>query len=339
MPLLVAAGSASAQVALGIGPLEPAGAFREQIGVPISLVCPASDGGNAKVYGTDVYIDSSPICAAAIHAGVLKPGVAGTVTLVMGKGVEAYKGSERNGVTSLEYGRWDFSYSFVTEPAAGTITWRTMWKYVPKEFAGPVELVCPPGDGSSGAVWGTDVYTTETSICGAAVHAGVINAKEGGPVSVTRAPGEEKYAGTERNGVVSRSTGGAADAFTVSAGTVVVGTPPQLPPPPPAEPPVTPPEEPPASTGTPPPDPNCTTSTGAPALCITLAGWTGAGAGHVPAQPAAPPLTVAIAGWTGAGAGYVTQPPQAAGPPPPLTVTLVGWTGVGAGYVRRGDER
>ena len=214
----LAAAPTSAQVALGIGPLESAGVFREAVGVPKTVVCPAGDGSKASVYGTDVYTDGSPICAAAIHAGVLKPGVAGAVTLVAGSGADAFKGSERNGVTTHSYDRWPYSYSFVSEPVPGTISWRTVWKYLPKEFDGPVELICPPGDPSSAPAWGTDVYTTETSICVAAVHAGIIGPKEGGPVTVVRAPGQDSYAASEQNGVSSRAAGASADAFTVSGG-------------------------------------------------------------------------------------------------------------------------
>lgn len=349
--LLLTAAPAGAQVALGVGPLEPAGAFRDAVGEPKTFVCPASDGSKASVYGTDIYLDSSPICAAAIHAGVLEPGVSGAVTLVMGKGADGVKGSERNGITSLSYGSWEYTYSFLREPAPGTINWRTMWKYVPKEFEGPVELVCPPGDAMTGLVWGTDVYTTESSICVAAVHVGAINAKEGGPVAVARAPGQEKYVASERNGVSSRATGASGDAFTVSVGTALVPDAPI------DEPAGNPPEEPPLTAGTPPqtpPDPDCTTPAGALAVCITLAGWTGEGPGYVapppvPEDPAmapapVPPLAVTLAGWTGEGAGYVAPPPvpedpaMVPAPVAPLTVTLPGWTGEGVGYVEETND-
>ena len=384
----LAAAPASAQVALGIGPLESAGVFREAVGVPKTVVCPAGDGSKASVYGTDVYTDGSPICAAAIHAGVLKPGVAGAVTLVAGTGADAFKGSERNGVTTRSYDRWPYSYSFVREPVPGTISWRTVWKYLPKEFDGPVELICPPGDPSSAPAWGTDVYTTETSICVAAVHAGIIGPKEGGPVTVVRAPGQDSYAASEQNGVSSRAAGASADAFTVSGGALAgAGSAP-------------------GGTATleptgdvdldaahlrhddddgchaivaaridrsaaertcrarggrtgrgtaahgrdtpPPPVPTCTSPAGTPAVCITLAGWTGTGAGHVPPPPApedpamaaapVPPLTVTLAGWTGEGAGYVAPPPAAAAPRPAADdhAARLDWRGR---RVCRGDKR
>jgi hypothetical protein len=57
-------------------------------------------------------------------------------------------------------------------------------------------------------VWGTDVYMEQSDLCRAAVHAGAITT-EGGPVSVTRAEGQELYAGSSRNGVTTHEYGSA----------------------------------------------------------------------------------------------------------------------------------
>lgn len=59
---------------------------------------------------------------------------------------------------------------------------------------------CPPG-GSLNPVWGTDTYTDDSSVCTAAVHAGVISFEEGGIVVVRIGPGHSAYVGTTRNGV------------------------------------------------------------------------------------------------------------------------------------------
>ena len=52
----------------------------------------------------------------------------------------------------------------------------------------------------SGAVWGTMTYTSDSSICVAAVHAGVIPAS-GGTVTAEAAPGCDTYPGTANNGI------------------------------------------------------------------------------------------------------------------------------------------
>lgn len=63
---------------------------------------------------------------------------------------------------------------------------------------------CPPGgDLTSRTVWGTDVYTDDSSICIAAVHAGKINRIQGGVVEIEIRPGQSSYTGTSRNGVTT----------------------------------------------------------------------------------------------------------------------------------------
>lgn len=61
---------------------------------------------------------------------------------------------------------------------------------------------CAARDAASGPVWGTDVYTDDSSVCRAAVHAGIIGF-DGGVVTVVALPGRQSYAASERNGVVS----------------------------------------------------------------------------------------------------------------------------------------
>lgn len=75
--------------------------------------CPAIDQPKNRVYGTDTYTADSPICQAAIHAGVLKRGRAGAVTIEIGRGAREYLGSTQNGVTSASFGPYASSYTFV----------------------------------------------------------------------------------------------------------------------------------------------------------------------------------------------------------------------------------
>lgn len=75
---------------------------------------------------------------------------------------------------------------------------------------------CPPG-GASGSVWGTEVYTSDSSICTAAVHAGLIHPQQGGVVTVRRRGGQEAFKGSERNGVATRDWRSWPEAFTFAA--------------------------------------------------------------------------------------------------------------------------
>ncbi len=58
-----------------------------------------------------------------------------------------------------------------------------------------------------GEIWGDGVYTDDSSLAAAAVHAGVLRQEEEGVVSVRILPGRKEYAGVEKNGVVSESYG------------------------------------------------------------------------------------------------------------------------------------
>ncbi len=74
-------------------------------------------------------------------------------------------------------------------------------------------IYCPAG--CTGSVWGTDIYTDDSSVCTAARHAGVI-ADAGGYVAVTILEGQESYAGSERNGVASSDWGSWERSFSVA---------------------------------------------------------------------------------------------------------------------------
>ena len=77
-----------------------------------------------------------------------------------------------------------------------------------------VDYVCPAG-GTAHSVWGTDVYTDDSSVCTAAVHAGVITLEEGGTVTIEIRPGESSYEASERNGITSGSWGSWTGSFVV----------------------------------------------------------------------------------------------------------------------------
>jgi hypothetical protein len=59
---------------------------------------------------------------------------------------------------------------------------------------------CSPG-GTPGTVYGTDVYTDDSSVCTAAVHAGRIQLNQGGTVTIEVRPGQRRYSGSSRHGV------------------------------------------------------------------------------------------------------------------------------------------
>src|SRR5207249_1473748 len=56
---------------------------------------------------------------------------------------------------------------------------------------------------TDGTVYGSGVYTDDSVLAAAAVHAGILKAGQKGLVKVTILPGQAKYEGSSRNGVTS----------------------------------------------------------------------------------------------------------------------------------------
>lgn len=180
--------------------------YRGQEGRRLSFICPASDRWFRPVWGTDVYTIDSKLCSAAIHAGRLQYGKSGLVTITVGAHGEPYVGSVRNGVTSESYDVYPMSFTFDTSSEPAPVEWQTSVYGMPGDFTGRIAVVCPEKSDLSAKVWGEDVYTLDSSICVAAVHAGVITSA-GGPVQLAMAPGRDKYVGSTRHGVTSTSWG------------------------------------------------------------------------------------------------------------------------------------
>ena len=65
---------------------------------------------------------------------------------------------------------------------------------------------CSP-NGAPATVWGTNVYTDDSSICTAAVSAGLITFQAGGSVTIEIRQGQSSYTGSTRNGVTSKGYG------------------------------------------------------------------------------------------------------------------------------------
>jgi hypothetical protein len=75
---------------------------------------------------------------------------------------------------------------------------------------------CPPADETRiDTVWGTDVYTDDSSVCTAAVHAGAITVEDGGQVTIEILPGQDSYVASEQNGIESSSYGPWGGSFSV----------------------------------------------------------------------------------------------------------------------------
>jgi hypothetical protein len=68
---------------------------------------------------------------------------------------------------------------------------------------------------ASGSIWGTELYTSDSHLGTAAVHAGLLQVGQKGVVRVTILPGQPIYEGTTKNGVTSASYGEWGVSFKV----------------------------------------------------------------------------------------------------------------------------
>jgi LCCL domain len=84
---------------------------------------------------------------------------------------------------------------------------------------------CPPGKPLPHRVAGSGPYTDDSSICTAAVHAGVIRPKDGGDVTIEIRPGLSRYDGSDRNYIASADYAGRWDGSFVIVHRDVEGTP------------------------------------------------------------------------------------------------------------------
>jgi len=106
----------------------------------------------------------------------------------------------------------------VTQPPVTTIgsTQTIGWNTTPSDKRGrngqQFMYNCSP-NGAPATVWGTDVYTDDSSICTAAVHAGLISFQAGGTVTIEIRQGQQSYTGSSRNGVVTKGYGSWYSSF------------------------------------------------------------------------------------------------------------------------------
>lgn len=71
---------------------------------------------------------------------------------------------------------------------------------------------------AGGSIWGTDIYTTDSMLAMAAVHAGVLKAGETGVVRLKILPSPASFAGTVRNGVATSNFGRYSGAYQILKG-------------------------------------------------------------------------------------------------------------------------
>lgn len=178
--------------------------------------CPANPTDAFRsIYGNDTYTTDSPICVAALHAGLFVRASGGNVKFRIKGNQTFYVGAVRNSVQSNFFGSYPYSYSFIDIGSGAEIvsnsipevTWaqtaQPLYTYLEQQFT----FYCPSGVGLTRSVWGTGTYTYDSSLCTAAVHAGKISVINGGVITIQIKPGAASYTGSLSNGISSNSYG------------------------------------------------------------------------------------------------------------------------------------
>jgi hypothetical protein len=187
--------------------------INRQLPTPFSCTCSAQATTESAVWGTDFYTDDSGLCRAALHAGVISS-QGGPITVNRTAGRTLYVGSTRHGVISGDFPAFPNSIEFkgaAPPPPGPGLCPRSLG--INRELPTPFTCRCSAEATQSGAAWGTDVYTDDSSICRAAFHAGKIPLT-GGTVTVVRGEGRALFVGSTRNGVQSSDFGAFPNSIT-----------------------------------------------------------------------------------------------------------------------------
>lgn len=94
------------------------------------------------------------------------------------------------------------------------ISWRDSASSVSANVGQDFKYKCPES-GTISQIYGTDIYTSGSSICSAAVHAGIIGAKNGGNVKIRSLGPQDFFNAAIRNEVSSRRYGPYSGSFTL----------------------------------------------------------------------------------------------------------------------------
>ncbi|XP_035765351.1 cysteine-rich secretory protein LCCL domain-containing 1 isoform X2 [Neolamprologus brichardi] len=173
--------------------------------------CPAGClDATGKVVGTVYYEMQSSVCRAGLHAGVIDND-GGWMDVTRQGRKDFFIKSYKNGVQSL--GKYQSANSFtVSRVTVKAITCETtVAQLCPYER--PVKhcprLYCPRNcveeNPHISRVIGTRIYSDKSSICRAAVHAGVIRNDVGGYIDVMPVDKRKHYIASYQNGISSES--------------------------------------------------------------------------------------------------------------------------------------
>uniref|UniRef100_A0A8C4HKD6 Cysteine-rich secretory protein LCCL domain containing 2 n=1 Tax=Dicentrarchus labrax TaxID=13489 RepID=A0A8C4HKD6_DICLA len=172
--------------------------------------CPANClNKKGKVWGTLFYDVQSSICRAAIHFGVIDNN-GGLVDITRKDKFPFFVRATKNGIES--FSKYKPGNAFVVAKVEETTAdcYTTVAEICPfkKPDSHCPRIFCPANCKTQPSYWspviGNNIYTDSSSICKAAIHAGVIKA-DGGFVDVLPLDKRKNYVGVLKNGIQSES--------------------------------------------------------------------------------------------------------------------------------------
>lgn len=186
--------------------------------------CPANcQNKKGKVWGTLFYDVQSSICRAAIHYGIINNN-GGLVDTTRKDKLPFFVKATKNGIES--FSKYKAGNAFVVSKVErqSVDCYATVAEICPfkKPYSNCPRVFCPANCKNEPSYWapvvGNSFYTDRSSICRAAIHAGVIQAG-GGYVDVLPLDKKKSYVGVLKNGIQSESKsnpeGGSFRVFAV----------------------------------------------------------------------------------------------------------------------------
>ena len=181
--------------------------YRDQVGSSFLFYITGDDSESCWGGKDNIYSDDSPLSVAAIHAGILKVKETKLVKVKVLEPQSSYPSITRNGITSEQSDGSDGSYQ-LSVPAPDEIADAptTMSEFIGKYGVTFIFRVTTHKDGP---IWGgkDNIYTTDSEIATAAIHAGLLNANQTGIVRIKILPGQSSYPELTRNGLTSHGFG------------------------------------------------------------------------------------------------------------------------------------
>jgi hypothetical protein len=192
---------------------------RAAVGEEFTQSCPP-DGTQFAIWGVETYTADSSICTAAVHMQLIDFDEGGEVTYEIAPGLDRYDSAIGGGILSELYGNYDASFVFTDilpdarDFTHGPETWSRTGLVFQLPVGEQLTVPCAAG-GPTTSVWGTGPFTGDSSVCTAAVFAGLITVDDGGDVTFEMTEGEDFYDDGTANGVTTSGYGSYDQIFTV----------------------------------------------------------------------------------------------------------------------------